>query len=216
MFCSICFTPSPHITAIFRFWAFLFCVPLWLYLLNAKIAQKSILCVWEVFLYCVLFFVFQTVNEDKTTTVIYRTRCGHESLPHLEDKNHYGDLPLYIITAIFRFWAFLCICPCVSSCSFWTSLRTYLRACESYSLCVLCVLFQKRVENSFAILRASCWVCSVPCVQKFRFGTFSLCSVPAPATHRHKKGVTNCDTLVIVATHHSRISFLSISFVLPY
>lgn len=52
VFCSICFTPSPHITAIFRFWAFLFGVSLWLYLLSAK-SLRSQFCACERYSYTV-------------------------------------------------------------------------------------------------------------------------------------------------------------------
>ena len=119
----LCSAPSalhhqPHITFTFRFWAFLFGVPLWLYLLNVKTAQKSILCVWEVFLcyvLCVLLSMFCSlcfILLSDLCMQITDAACQWMQIAH-----YLGVVKTptpFTTTAVFRFWAFLCVCPCVS------------------------------------------------------------------------------------------------------
>ena len=143
--CSICFTPSPHITAIFRFWAFLFGVPFdYTYWMQKSL--RSQFCACERYSYamcCVSCWVCSVPCALYTSngTKHYISFCVLLHLLYtITTVQKAGHWFTVATTAIFRFWAFLCVCPCVSLRGFWTSLWTHLRV-----ILVYCV---------------SCWVCS--------------------------------------------------------
>ena len=130
------------------------------YLLNVKIAQKSILCVWEVFLCCVLCVLLSACSVPCELT--YQNNGGRNSKtkrrwvfrattpsPHIITfLRCFQNDNTFTTTAVFRFWAFY-----VSARFLAWLLNVAQNASESLWELFLCCV--------------SCWVYSVPCVQNW-------------------------------------------------
>lgn len=135
VFCSICFTPSPHITFIFRFWAFLLVYP-YDYTCWMQKSLRSQFCACERYSYTVCCFLYSKlsmkIKPPRWFTVLDAV------------MNRYPILKVKTTTVIYRF---------TSSQPYFVSERFYVSA-----LVFPCVTSKRRSERIWEPVRA------IPCV----------------------------------------------------